>query len=95
MKLPILLKQIQGCEICKASLPLGPHPLIQIYGESKILIIGHAPGRVAHETAIPWNDRHGDRLRDGLGVDTAVVQSSEKLLPHRIALPQPSPRNNI
>ncbi len=29
-----------------------------------IMIVGQAPGRVAEETDIVWNDRSGDRLRD-------------------------------
>lgn len=36
---------------------------------SKILLVGQAPGRRAHETKIPWNDPSGDRLREWLDVD--------------------------
>jgi uracil-DNA glycosylase len=38
---------------------------------SRVLIIGQAPGRIAHETGVPWNDKSGDRLREWLGVTDA------------------------
>ena len=166
MRLPVLLQYVRACEVCKPHLPIGPRPLIQISASAKILIIGQAPGRAAHDSGIPWSDRSGDRLRNWLGVDSATfydetrialmpmgfcfpgkgvagdlaprpecaplwhdkllasmksvqltvyigsyavsrylgdshesvtgaVQASESLLPTRIVLPHPSPRNNI
>lgn len=35
---------------------------------SRVLIIGQAPGRAAHESGVPWDDRSGDRLRAWLGL---------------------------
>ncbi len=34
----------------------------------RIVIIGQAPGRIAHETGVPWNDASGKSLREWLGV---------------------------
>jgi len=68
MRLPVLLKEVRVCRECEASLPLGPRPLLQASGQSRILIIGQAPGSAAHESGIPWDDRSGERLRDWLGV---------------------------
>ena len=42
--------------------------MLQGSAHSRILIIGQAPGRAAHETGIPWDDRSGERLRDWLGL---------------------------
>ena len=63
-----LSKEVSACEICREHLPLGPRPLFKIHARARILVIGQAPGRKAHESGIPWNDPSGDRLRDWLGV---------------------------
>lgn len=49
---------------------LGYAPLYTAATGARIVIIGQAPGRVAQETGIPWNDPSGVRLRDWLGVST-------------------------
>lgn len=36
--------------------------------ESKIAIIGQAPGRKVHHTGISWNDQSGEKLREWLDV---------------------------
>lgn len=48
---------------------LGPNPIIAASSQSKIIIIGQAPGKIVHNTNIPWNDKSGDNLRNWLGVD--------------------------
>lgn len=64
-----LLSQIKNCQLCKAHLVHGVNPVVTASNNSKILIVGQAPGRVVHETGIPWNDRSGDTLRKWLEVD--------------------------
>ncbi|REG82516.1 uracil-DNA glycosylase family protein [Algoriphagus antarcticus] len=64
-----LVSRAQACTICKEFLPLGPRPIFSIHPESKILIIGQAPGTKVHATGIPWNDASGNELRRWLGVD--------------------------
>ncbi|MEZ4778041.1 MAG: uracil-DNA glycosylase family protein [Flavobacteriaceae bacterium] len=63
-----LLQEIKGCTICKAQLPLGPRPVFSIAEDSKICIIGQAPGTKVHESGIPWDDASGRLLRSWLGV---------------------------
>ncbi len=46
----------------------GWHPIYSVDTSAKILIIGQAPGRIAQETGIPWNDKSGDNLREWLGM---------------------------
>ncbi len=75
-----LLQRIDRCAIC-AGLPLGPRPLLQASTSATILIAGQAPGRVAHESGIPFDDRSGDRLRDWLGIDRQTFYD-----PARIAI---------
>lgn len=63
-----ILAEARACTVCASELPLGPKPLLAADPEARILIVGQAPGRAAHEAGIPWQDRSGDRLRDWLGV---------------------------
>jgi len=64
-----LLHKIGQCRVCEAHLPLGPRPVVQASSQSRILIIGQAPGTQVHETGIPWNDASGDELRRWLNMD--------------------------
>ena len=68
-KLDKLLKRVRACDLCAASLPLGPRPVLRAHADARLLIIGQAPGTRVHETGIPWNDPSGDRLRQWLGWD--------------------------
>lgn len=47
----------------------GIDPIFQINKDSKILIIGQAPGKKVEETGILFNDKSGERLVDWLGID--------------------------
>lgn len=62
-----LLTEIKQCTVCRDFLQ--PNPVLSISNKSKIIIIGQAPGRIVHETGIPWNDKSGDNLRKWLAVD--------------------------
>jgi uracil-DNA glycosylase len=42
---------------------------VRVHSASRILIAGQAPGRLVHETGLPWNDPSGDRLRDWMQLD--------------------------
>lgn len=67
--LDTLLSQVRACRACEPELPLGARPVLQASSQSRILIVGQAPGTKVHETGIPWNDASGKRLREWLGVD--------------------------
>ncbi|MEQ9592021.1 MAG: uracil-DNA glycosylase family protein [Cyclobacteriaceae bacterium] len=64
-----LLNDIRSCTICKDFLPNAPRPIIQAHGDSKILIIGQAPGQRVQNSGVPWDDASGNTLRQWLGVD--------------------------
>ena len=64
----VLLGQIKQCTICVDNLPLGPNPVVTAHPESKIVIIGQAPGLKVHNSGIPWDDASGKRLRSWLNV---------------------------
>ncbi len=63
-----LLKEIKACTICKDVLGHGPNPVLAATSKSKIAIIGQAPGRVVHQSGVPWDDKSGQRLREWFGV---------------------------
>ncbi|WP_289037516.1 uracil-DNA glycosylase family protein [uncultured Zobellia sp.] len=63
-----LLSEIRACEVCSEHLPLGPRPIVAAHPNSKIVIIGQAPGTKVHETGVPWDDPSGRQLRKWLGV---------------------------
>ena len=67
-----LLRKIRNCKECERYLPLGTNPIVAASSKSKIIIIGQAPGRIVHETGIPWNDKSGDNLRNWLGIDKSI-----------------------
>lgn len=74
-----LHREIAACTLCEEHLPLGPRPVVQFSRESRILIIGQAPGTKVHASGVPWDDDSGDRLRDWLGMDKDAFYDSEKV----------------
>ncbi len=63
-----LLQQIRNCKICEDNLPLGCKPVLTAHYNSKIVIVGQAPGIKVHQSGIPWDDQSGDNLRRWLNV---------------------------
>lgn len=74
-----LVRQVRACTICADALPLGPRPVVQLSPESRILVVGQAPGRRVHETGLPFNDPSGDRLRQWMGITRKVFYDDRKL----------------
>ncbi len=64
----LLLKQIHACTVCSEYLPNPPRPTINFHPDAEIMIIGQAPGRLAHVNHKPWSDPSGNRLRSWLNV---------------------------
>ena len=67
-KLTRLTADISACTLCAPHLPLGPRPVVRLFPQAKLLLIGQAPGTKVHATGIPWNDASGDSLRQWLGL---------------------------
>lgn len=57
----------------------GIKPLYYAGPDARINIIGQAPGRIAQEKGVFWDDPSGDRLRDWLGVDRDQFYNSGKI----------------
>jgi len=74
-----LLREIRACTLCREHLPNPPRPVLQAHPDARILVVGQAPGRRAHETGLPFNDPSGDRLRDWMGVDRETFYDPQRL----------------
>ena len=57
----------------------GIDPLYSVHAGAKIAIVGQAPGRIAQEKRMYWDDPSGDRLRDWMGIDRELFYHSDKL----------------
>ena len=82
-----LISQIKQCRICADAFahklidePVHePRPIVQLDRKASILIAGQAPGRVVHETGIPFNDLSGARLREWMGVSESTFYDAKKI----------------
>ena len=74
-----LIENIKKCTVCSHELKLGARPVISVHPNSKIIVIGQAPGIAVHNTGIPWNDKSGENLRDWLGIDEETFYNKEKI----------------
>lgn len=70
--------EMQNCTLC-SELPLGPNPVFQLEEHAKILIVGQAPGRLAHLKKRPFDDPSGDRLRDWLAIEKSAFYSDPRI----------------
>lgn len=68
--LEMLLQEVRACRVCEDR--LDPQPSIRADAASRLLIIGQAPGALAHRTGITWNDPSGNRLRQWLNLERDV-----------------------
>ena len=74
-----LLNEIAACTVCAAFLQHGPRPVLQAGRQSKLVIIGQAPGKVVHQSGIPWQDKSGDNLRTWLGIGEDTFYNPEQI----------------
>jgi uracil-DNA glycosylase len=69
ISLTLVSREARACDACSESLPYKPRPIFRVGKTARLLIVGQAPGRLVHETGIPWNDPSGEVLRAWLGMD--------------------------
>jgi len=76
---------------------LGWKPLFAASPESRVLLIGQAPGRRAQESGIPWNDASGDTLTRWLGVDRETFHdpSAFAIVPMDFYFPGKAPSGDL
>lgn len=74
-----LLVAIRQCRVCEPFLEMGVNPVVRASETAELLIVGQAPGRVVHQTSIPWNDKSGENLRNWLDMDKDVFYDTSKI----------------
>jgi uracil-DNA glycosylase len=73
------LAAVRSCRLCADDLPLGPRPIFQIGSRARLLVVSQAPGRRAHRSGVPFDDRSGDTLRGWLGLERADFYDPERV----------------
>ena len=86
---PEMMHAIAQCDVCAEHLPFAPKPIVQLHPSARILVVGQAPGRKAHEAGIPFDDLSGDRLRAWMGVTRETFYDARQiaLLPMGLCFP--------
>jgi len=79
ISLAVVSREARACRICEDKLPQEPKPVFRVGKTARLLIVGQAPGRLAHETGIPWNDPSGDVLRDWLALDRNAFYDTSRI----------------
>ncbi len=74
-----LLAEIRNCRVCETNLPFGANPIIQASNSSKITIVGQAPGKIVHESSVPWTDKSGENLRKWLGIEKGTFYNKNEI----------------
>ena len=71
--------EARSCTLCKKHLPFEPRPVFLVGRSARLLIVGQAPGRRAHETGIPWNDPSGEVLREWLAMGREAFHDTSRV----------------
>ena len=79
ISLSVVSREARACNACADELPFKPRPVFRVGRSAKLLIVGQAPGRLVHETGMPWNDPSGEVLRAWLGVDRAAFYDTSRI----------------
>ena len=67
------------CSVCNPFLEFGARPILTAHENSRIIVIGQAPGRVVHKSGVPWDDKSGDNLRAWMGINNEIFYDPEKI----------------
>lgn len=79
MKLADIRKEIIDHSSNTWAKKIGYKPVYSVSKNSKIVIVGQAPGKKAQESHIPWNDSSGDTLRLWLGISKEDFYDTSKI----------------
>ena len=79
ISLSALSREARACRYCEEKLPQEPRPVFRVGKAARLLIVGQAPGRLVHETGIPWNDPSGNVLRAWLALDRKLFYDTSRI----------------
>jgi uracil-DNA glycosylase len=74
-----VVADIAACRACAADFGYEPRPVTRVSLETRLLICGQAPGRLVHESGLPFTDPSGDRLRKWMGVDYEAFYADRRI----------------
>ena len=77
--LPKLLADVRACRLCERDLVDGVRPVLRVSKTARLCIAGQAPGIRVHNSAIPYNDPSGTRLRAWLGIDRETFYDESRI----------------
>jgi uracil-DNA glycosylase len=79
ISLSVVSREARACDTCAEVLPYKPKPIFRVGKTARLLIVGQAPGRLVHETGLPWNDPSGEVLRAWLGMDRNAFYDTSRI----------------
>jgi hypothetical protein len=79
ISLSAVSREARTCDTCADVLPFKPRPVFRVGKTARLLIVGQAPGRLVHETGIPWNDPSGEVLRAWLALDREAFYDTARI----------------
>jgi uracil-DNA glycosylase family 4 len=79
MSIDSILNDISKCVVCQNNLPYKPKPVVTANINSRIIIIGQAPGIKVQNSGIPWDDKSGENLRSWMGIDSNTFYDTNKI----------------
>jgi len=79
ISLSAVSREARACRFCEKKLLPQPRPVFRAGRGARLLVVGQAPGRLVHETGIPWNDRSGDVLRAWLGFEREAFYDTSRV----------------
>ncbi len=74
-----LVAEIRACRACADVLPHEPRPVVRLHPESRILVVGQAPGVRVNAVGAPFVDASGERLRAWMDVGEEVFYDSRRV----------------
>jgi uracil-DNA glycosylase len=91
------LGEARACRLCAPHLLHGPRPILQLGRHARLLVVSQAPGRRAHQSGVPFDDRSGDTLRAWLGLERAAFYDPDILaiLPIGLCYPGRGPKGDL
>jgi len=79
ISLSAVSREASACRFCEHKLPQEPRPVFRVGRTARLLIVGQAPGRLVHETGIPWNDPSGNVLRAWLALEREAFYDTSRI----------------
>lgn len=93
----VLLERVAKCRLCEAAMGHAARPVLSMSADSRVAIIGQAPGRKVHASGIPWDDASGRLLREWLDVSDSTFYDTRyfALMPMGFCYPGKSKEGDL